>query len=251
MEDSIEKLVEGHPLMEPLWQQRKDKLREDNKVLQELYKHRMQMAPHQKDRQGGQLLLRSIAEIEILIDAYILKRRQIEQLKTDCDNLRQLLKEECAEDTAIRKLAMPIIGEQKAEGDSNGVPTITDVVEEVIKSLLASCNLAEDVRLQETRLKIEAEEANDNLHTILGQKRTRIKELKLEAQLAKKEAWTPTTEEGRLVLEAVTDLAERLRYAFENLPYPDTLTGNSEYDKARIALGIELDKCKPKKPENQ
>lgn len=175
MEDSIEQLVEGHPL-EPQWQQRKDKLREDNKVLQELYSYRMQMAPQHKDRQGGQLLLRSIAEIEILIDAYILKRRQIEQAKESyleqveaarqywkdsqdlIANLRQLLKDECAEDTAIRKLAMPIIGEQKAEGDSNGVPTITDVVEEVIRSLLAAMNLAEQVRLQETRLKIEVED---------------------------------------------------------------------------------------------
>ena len=47
--------------------------------------------------------------------------------------------------------------------------------------------------------------------------------------------------------KAMQDLRELLRYAFENLPYPDTLTGNSEYDKARMALGIELDKCTPVK----
>jgi hypothetical protein len=53
--------------------------------------------------------------------------------------------------------------------------------------------------------------------------------------------------EGRAMKAELTlsSVCFSLRYAFENLPYPDTLTGNREYDIARIALGIELDKCKP------
>ncbi len=43
------------------------------------------------------------------------------------------------------------------------------------------------------------------------------------------------------VLKHRDELQKRLRYAYDNLKYPDTIEGNTESDKTRIALGIPLD----------
>lgn len=56
-----------------------------------------------------------------------------EAVRTERDGYRQIVKYHCEEDTAIRKLCSPILGEHKTYGDSYGVPTLLDLVELLLK----------------------------------------------------------------------------------------------------------------------
>ena len=51
-----------------------------------------------------------------------------EALVKACENLRRLLVEHCEEDTEIRNVLRPILGAQKTDGDSYGVPSVLDLV---------------------------------------------------------------------------------------------------------------------------
>jgi hypothetical protein len=47
--------------------------------------------------------------------------------------LEQLTKDHCAEDAEIRKLAKTVLSEQEVDGDTEGVPSVVDIVEMMVK----------------------------------------------------------------------------------------------------------------------
>lgn len=58
--------------------------------------------------------------------------KPIKALRRDYINM---LRDTCDDDTTIRELARPILGDKLVDGDSWGVPPITDIVEELVKRL--------------------------------------------------------------------------------------------------------------------
>lgn len=49
--------------------------------------------------------------------------------------LDKLNKDECERDTEIRNLVRPILGEQKTDGDTYGVPGTVDIVESLVSEI--------------------------------------------------------------------------------------------------------------------
>lgn len=65
--------------------------------------------------------------------------------------LRQFRQDWSEDDTAIRDLCRPIIGDRAVNGDDNGVPALVDVVHKTIEKLTASQPLLLLERLDELR----------------------------------------------------------------------------------------------------
>jgi hypothetical protein len=66
---------------------------------------------------------------------YPIDRKDARALLADADELegvRALVAYACEEDTAIRNLCRPVLGDAAVDGDRYGVPTIFDVVRDVL-----------------------------------------------------------------------------------------------------------------------
>src|SRR3990167_1654288 len=51
------------------------------------------------------------------------------------DNWHQLVKDHCDEDTYIRNTTRPILGEKDTDGDSYGVPMLSDIVDCLVATI--------------------------------------------------------------------------------------------------------------------
>lgn len=55
--------------------------------------------------------------------------------------MRKVISDSCEDDTAIRNLVRPILGEKETDGDSYGVPDIVTLVELVVKRIDAMAKI--------------------------------------------------------------------------------------------------------------
>lgn len=67
--------------------------------------------------------------------------QELEEAKTKASNLEQILRDECEDENKSKELAKKVLTEFQVEGDSNGVPSISDIVELLVDRICIPASL--------------------------------------------------------------------------------------------------------------
>lgn len=101
-----------------------------------------------------------------------------------------MLRDTCDDDTQIRELARPILGDKGVDGDSYCVPPITDIVEELTRRLATA--LAENAELQADKERLDWLSGGDRITAHL-----RYQQLTLNASSLRTAIDAARTEEAK------------------------------------------------------